>query len=166
MAPPPRKKLKIDDAEGDMTAMIDCVFLLLIFFMLISEITQADLEQMQLPKAEMAAPDERPPRDRLVINIVKQEPNNERVRDGMVKIQGRSYGLGSTELIAKLVYEADPNGDNSDRDEKGISKRPLLIRCDRRVHYLYFQQILMLCASPNLNIKIRKIQIAIAKDTQ
>ncbi len=152
-------KSKSTDIEGDMTPMIDCVFLLLIFFMLISEITQADLEQMKLPEAQMAQADEKPPKDRLVVNIVKQEPNDPNVRDGLVKIKGRSYGLGSKELIDRLTMEGD-----LDRGENGISKRPLLIRCDRRVQFLYFQQILMLCANPGLKIKMSKIQIAIAKD--
>lgn len=161
-------KSREKDIELDLTPMIDCVFLLLIFFMLISEITQADLEQMQLPKAEMAKPDEKPPRDRLVVNIVKQDPTNETVRAGMVKIQGKSYGLGSPELIAKLKREADPDGNGSGREPEApfVSKRKLLIRCDRRVEYLYFQQVLMLCASPNLDIRINKIQIAVAKDNE
>lgn len=158
-----------DEVTVDLTPMIDCVFLLLIFFMVITEITQADIEQMELPKAKAAKPDDKPPPERLVINIVKQDPNDPEKRAGLIKIKGRQYSLGQKELIALLQHEADPAGNGSGRknnDPTGVSERPLLVRCDRRVEYQYFQQILMLCANPNLGIRIAKIEIAIATDQE
>ena len=58
------KLQKTDDQqemEMNMTPMIDVVFLLIIFFMVITDLTQQDLEELQLPTAENAQPDKPKP---------------------------------------------------------------------------------------------------------
>ena len=50
------------EMEMNMTSMIDVVFLLIIFFMIITDLTQQDLEEMKLPKAMAAVPDNPDPK--------------------------------------------------------------------------------------------------------
>ncbi|HED65639.1 MAG TPA: biopolymer transporter ExbD, partial [Planctomycetes bacterium] len=50
------------EMEMNMTPMIDVVFLLIIFFMIITDLTQADLEQLQLPEAKSAVEDKPDPK--------------------------------------------------------------------------------------------------------
>ncbi len=57
------------DAEMNMTPMIDCVFLLMIFFVLVIDLSQQDLEALILPKAAYQEPDEDPPDIRPIVNI-------------------------------------------------------------------------------------------------
>ena len=59
------------ELKMDMTPMIDCVFLLMIFFVLVIDLSQKDLEDLILPKAEYAIPDEDPPEIRPIINITQ-----------------------------------------------------------------------------------------------
>ena len=47
--------------ELDMTPMIDVVFQLIIFFMLLMDMSQDELELLNLPKAETAVADEPDP---------------------------------------------------------------------------------------------------------
>ena len=154
-----KRRANLSSDEPDLTPMIDVVFLLLIFFMLITEITKAEIEQMELPKASMAKPDEKPPKNRLIINIVKERPNDPKDRRGVIKIHGRM--LGTQQLTALLKQEADLERET---DGSGASARFVLIRTDRRVEYRQFQRVLTLCADPNKGIKLYKIQIAIAKE--
>lgn len=161
------EKMSKEQVKVDLTPMIDCVFLLLIFFMIITEITTEHLEQLELPKAAAAKPDVNRPQNRLILNIVKNEPDNPDVRSGLIIINRTQYPLGDPRLLNLLKYEADPEGNGAarkNRDPKGVSERPLLIRCDRRVQYQYFQQVLMLCAAPG--VFIVKIEIAIATDEE
>ena len=58
-------------ADMDMTPMIDCVFLLMIFFVLIIDLSQTNLEDLILPKAEYQEPDDSPPENRPVINLLQ-----------------------------------------------------------------------------------------------
>lgn len=60
------------EANIDMTPMIDCVFLLLIFFMVSATMSKVDLTpEVKLPVAPKAAiPDEQGLRSRGVVNIV------------------------------------------------------------------------------------------------
>ena len=71
-----------EKAEMDMTPMIDCVFLLLIFFVLVIDLSQKDLEDLILPKAEHAEPDDSPPDVRPIINIMQ---------DGTVMYKGNEH---------------------------------------------------------------------------
>lgn len=65
-----RRKSNIPNAEIDMTPMIDIVFQLIAFFMVITnfEQTQAD-ERVKLPRDALAKPPEVKPDDSLTLNI-------------------------------------------------------------------------------------------------
>ena len=87
-------KLNKHDAQTEMdmnmTPMIDVVFLLIIFFMIITDLTQKDLEVLVLPMAKSAAEDKPDPElVRPIINIpqrgamiVKGEAKYDPERDG------------------------------------------------------------------------------------
>ena len=64
------RKMKKSDMELQMAPMIDCVFLLLTFFMVVTDIArQDDFEDIKLPDVKAAVPDENPDPRRLVLNI-------------------------------------------------------------------------------------------------
>jgi len=67
---PKRRKSTTDNAEVDMTPMIDIVFQLIAFFMVITnfEQTQAD-ERVKLPRDALAKPPEVKPDDSLTLNV-------------------------------------------------------------------------------------------------
>lgn len=59
------------DMDMDMTPMIDVVFLLIIFFMVITDLTQQDLEDVDLPVAAHAKPDTPDPNEwRPILNVI------------------------------------------------------------------------------------------------
>ncbi len=64
------KKAKQDEGvQTDMTPLIDCIFLLLIFLMCVTEITKTENDQaLVLPYAKLAVKDENP-EDRIVLNV-------------------------------------------------------------------------------------------------
>lgn len=68
-----RKQAKrvTEELEMEMTPMIDCVFLLMIFFVLVIDLSQQELEDLILPKAEETEPDENPPENRPILNITQ-----------------------------------------------------------------------------------------------
>ena len=148
-----RKRSEGDKAELSMTPMIDVVFLLIIFFMIITELTQQDLAHLELPKASEAQPDKEPDSERLVINVVRFDGPpyyNYIVRTKVYTPQ---------QLIDVLKWKAKQKWN----DKRNLSESFILIRADRRVHYRWVQQIMYLCCEPKHNIRIYKIQIAIKK---
>ena len=80
-----------EDAKMDMTPMIDCVFLLMIFFVLVIDLSQQDLEDLILPKARFVEPDDSPPDLRPVVNITQ---------GGNIVYKGTEY------------YNAEKDGEN------------------------------------------------------
>ncbi|MEZ6187228.1 MAG: biopolymer transporter ExbD [Planctomycetota bacterium] len=72
----------LPEPRRDLTPMIDVVFLLIVFFMVATELTNLELEELALPRADQArepAPElgQVPP---LVINVLE---------DGEVRVRGR-----------------------------------------------------------------------------
>jgi biopolymer transport protein ExbD len=64
------KKFDPKMAEGDMTAMIDMVFQLIIFFMVLINFSQEDQnEKIKLPSSELAKPAETPLEHPIVLNL-------------------------------------------------------------------------------------------------
>ena len=71
----PRVKHKVDgkEVELNMTPMIDVVFNLIIFFMIVTDMSQKELEQLTLPNSTEAVEDTGDDSERrVIINIVKK----------------------------------------------------------------------------------------------
>ena len=82
----------------NMTPMIDIVFLLLIFFMTVSQVSEINKVQLDLPKLTGSA-DQKP--STITLNVDQQ---------GQLILSGRNVGLG--ELIAAVSDELRRVGDD------------------------------------------------------
>jgi biopolymer transport protein ExbD len=152
------------EMEMNMTPMIDVVFLLIIFFMIITDMTQQDLEELKLPIAVEAVEDKPDPDEvRPVINIfwdgrmiVKrkelydpEEDDEFRQIEGYLADQaqamiGRRNRLG----IPAEVRAEVPDG-------------PLLVRADENSPFHFVQKIMEVCGRKG--IQIWKLQLAAAQ---
>ncbi len=130
------------DPEGfDMTPMIDIVFQLVIFFLLVTDMAERRIEPMVLPSASRAIPVKGDPQ-LLVLNILT---------DGTVRSDGRllwSPAMGDNtgrpdDLFGRL--RRDP-ARQTVRGDDGSVKYPLLVRCDRSAPFEHVQKILMIAS--------------------
>lgn len=121
----------------NMTPMIDCVFLLNLFFMTVTELTrQDDIEALRLPDIRHSQPDENPDPERLVINILS---------DGTFIIGGNE--CSEEDVRSALLVEA-----RLSRNSEGISDRTVLVKADERTPFRYIRRLMMLCVQRNIRI--------------
>jgi biopolymer transport protein ExbD len=107
----------------NMTPMIDIVFNLIIFFMLISNFSQLEKENVVLPLAERAEAKDVRVYSNVVINIIKP-------KDPEVKILGNTFEpIVAGPLEAFLVDMVQQKGTNV---EKPLN---VILRADARVPY-------------------------------
>jgi biopolymer transport protein ExbD len=123
-------------AEMDMTPMIDVTFLLLIFFMTVSQISSSNKTQLELPKLK-GTEDQKP--SVLTINVT--EP-------GDLIVSQRKYSIG--ELVSLINRELRRVGDDPDR--LGI-----VIRADQRGTSAGVNSVV---AALN-NLQIKRVRIAV-----
>jgi len=144
------------EMEMNMTPMIDVVFLLIIFFMIITDLTQQELEDLELPLAIKAVEDKPNPEDRRpILNI-----------------------LQSGEIIVKRETYYDPeDADNWDTLEgylsgmaqlmdkepvpevgKDLPSDPVLIRSDEFALFKGIQKVMERCGKEG--IQIWKVELA------
>jgi biopolymer transport protein ExbD len=127
--------------EGpNMTPMIDIVFQLIIFFMLIMDMSKAQLEPVVLPYAKKAIKEKVPDLQMLVINVLKE---------GEIKINGKLYWKPSMgDDMKRLEDEFESRRQNRMYQEVAGKadwvKYPVLIRCDRSTPFEHLQKILMI----------------------
>jgi len=146
-------KGEVQACKMDTTPMIDVVFQLLLFFMIVSEMKKTEAEAISLPFAVKAIDDLQPPPDRVTINILKT---------GQIKVGGHEYvhGLDTRPLQALLTKGARLHMVQQDPP---ISDLPVKIRADAETEYKYVQQVMVACmrsycwnvsfgASPTQNI--------------
>ncbi|MCF7816442.1 MAG: biopolymer transporter ExbD [Kiritimatiellales bacterium] len=114
----PRK----DEVSIDMAPMIDMVFLLLIFFMVASVVTELDKVEVEIPKAEYAKVPE-DTKGRLMLSVDK----NNQIYAGTVPVT-------IDELKELVSAELDRNPDLR-----------ILIRADERVEYKTNKDIMIAC---------------------
>ena len=150
-----RKRTKGTELEMDMTPMIDIVFQLIIFFMIVSDMSQQDLAELVLPMADMAIDDEAEP-GRMIVNIL---PNGE------IEIKRNRYGTLSNKdaenaLRAYLLTEVQ----KGERDADNLSERSLLVRADKQTQFKEVQKVMAICGETG--IQIYKVHLAAAQNEQ
>jgi biopolymer transport protein ExbD len=169
------------DMELNMTSMIDVVFLLIIFFMIITDLTQQDLEDIQLPVAVHAAPDKPDPNKwRPILNIdykgqmvvrknVKYDPELDREAQDPYK-QMKIWLTDASARMDKEHFTETGEGlcgcgriPNEHKPGNGdpIPGDFLLIRADQSTSFREIQKIMEFCGETN--VSIWKIQLAAAE---
>jgi biopolymer transport protein ExbD len=123
--------------------MIDCTFLMLLFFMMTSQLSSLDMESMSLPYASEAQPPE--PEDtvkdrQVVINIGKDD-----AKKGFVHVGGLEYD--KDKLAEMMRQEALISGEEPPDPQSGNTAYNLrvLIRCDREARYETVQWVFEAC---------------------
>lgn len=141
--------------EMDMTPMIDIVFLLIIFFMVVTELSNLDIEEVVLPVAPLAeAQEAKAGVTEIKINVVISDPTTGK---GEIKISGDLYTR--EELVKKLIFETqvlniwEPNPKDATRKESALE---ILVRADQGVNSEYIHWIYDACKKA----KVYKVRLA------
>jgi hypothetical protein len=168
----------LENVGFDMTPMIDCVFQLIIFFMLTTDFANTQMERVMLPKASEADEDKNPDKKRLMVNLVHEPPKGvickelkydyktndltnpcTIVEHWKVKVGGKPFDFDH--LWQYLDNEGDkkrlPSTDGG--KSKGLSEVSLMIRADAGAVYKVLELVFNACA----RAKIWKIEIGAAK---
>ena len=123
--------------EINITPLIDIVFLLIIFSMVVSQFTKLEVEKLDLPTAQKGQPPRAGGDGRVVVNVR---------REGGIVVSGRRHSARS--LAGLLAVEAERRGPRNVR---------VLIRSDRRTPWAAVAGILQACAAR----RIDRIQVAV-----
>jgi biopolymer transport protein ExbD len=107
----------------NMTPLIDIVFTLIIFFVLISNFSQLEKENVELPVAEQAAAKDIRQYSNVVINIINPD-------DPKVKILGNTF-----EPIVAGPLESFLTGMVQQRDRDAEKPLNVILRADARIPY-------------------------------
>lgn len=128
---PKKRKRKIPpDCKLQMTAMIDIVFLLIIFFLVVTELTKMETEMIVLPYAVKAIPDEPVPPHRIVVNV------ND---DGDIFVMRKKY---SAQVFRHLLHARTQD---AQKDSDGLPIVSVKIRAHADCRYKYVQNIMVQC---------------------
>jgi len=138
------------NVEMDMTPMIDCVFLLMIFFVLVIDLSQQSLEDLILPEAKYQQPDDKPPDVRPIINILQ---NGMIVYKGKVWYDPGQHGTNYAPIMDLLVYfkqsiKLDIENKQIGTTNVGLVNDPVLIRADKWTEWHYVGEVMKQCSQP------------------
>lgn len=136
------KNRSLSQEKMNMTPMIDVVFLLVIFFMMVTDITQQELEDVSLPDADMAQKDENPPEKRLVININKQ---------GQYIVKRNNLGAVE-QCLDRIRAQLMGKAQASPKNPEGFSEQPVLFRADEETRFHLIQKVLQICSEKPIGI--------------
>jgi biopolymer transport protein ExbD len=147
-----RKNPTQEGIKLDMTPMIDVVFQLIIFFMLVTDMTQQDLAELILPEARMAEKDEQE-EGRMVINVKK---------GGEIEIKRVQYAtLDDASAVQALRAFLAREVALGKKEPEGTSERALLIRANQHTEFKHIQKVMRICGENG--IRVYKIHLAAAQ---
>ncbi len=141
-----RRSVAEEEEEVDgfmMTPMIDIVFQLIIFFMLIMDMSQIQVDKLTLPKASKAIKQKYSDQTILIMNILK---------DGTVRMGGKTIWKPSLEddnTRIENIFETR-RGILRFQETPGNSQwvnYPLVIRADRSAEFQHLQKIIMIATA-------------------
>ncbi|MCA8974352.1 MAG: biopolymer transporter ExbD [Planctomycetes bacterium] len=161
------KKIAEEKLEMDMTPMIDCVFLLMIFFVLVIDLSQKNLEDLILPRAEFQQPDEQPPDNRPIINVLQ---NGSVIYKQQVMYDAQVHGKNYApihEMLLNIRREGKLKGtlhfktENLGGRDVELIDDPILIRADKWTEWHYIGEIMKQCSQPD--IAFWKVELAMSE---
>jgi biopolymer transport protein ExbD len=124
-------------AEPNLTPMLDMVFQLVTFFMLVVNFKAASLDtSLQLPVIGSALPVESGQRDVLVLNIM---------RDGKLRMYGETRDVESCIAQEAKAARRSAGEASSKSSEYGELPTTVIIRADRTTPYHYVHQVIRVC---------------------
>ena len=164
------------DVEMNMTPMIDIVFQMILFFIIITDFTQKDIALLELPWSTVGTEDEGDDPTRMILNVTAPIPANvdsdpelrlkwpptKRKQANKILAQGKE--LNFVDLHNYLVANGVKNERYREKDNEKLCSRKLLLRCDGDQAFDYVKAVLQICAMPD--VAIYKIEIATAEDPE
>jgi biopolymer transport protein ExbD len=162
------KKRHAEEAPAlSMTPMIDIVFNLVIFFLIVTDLTQKELENLVLPLAVKAKEDKAAEEEeRVIINLVEKiDPKTKKplgTYEAIVKRKKYTHAALKDYLLSRA------NTLREDTKAEGALVAPskifVLIRADRSTPWQEVQWIMQDCADPY--VAIWKLQFATRDPSQ
>ena len=125
--------------EISIAPLIDVVFLLIIFFMTISQISKVEVEKLALPEARAGEISEPEPPGPFIVNVHQ---------DGRIVMAGREETIGELgKLLTRQV------------EKHGADKVTVLIRGDRDTPWERVSDVMRACAA----LGIGKVKVAVVE---
>jgi biopolymer transport protein ExbD len=156
-----------DEIAMDMTPMIDCVFLLMIFFVLVIDLSQKNLEDLILPESKYQEPDDQPPEHRPIINLLqtgavfyKGEPQYDPVKDSD-DYQGIIDMLKTIKQVGKQTKTLKTVTETIGGREVELVDDPILLRADKWTEWHFVGEVMKHCSQPE--IAFWKIELALSE---
>ncbi len=134
-----RKSYRRVACELGVAPLIDVVFLLIIFFMAVSQMTRVGGEPVQLPEAQSHELDEEMPTGMVVITIQ---------RTGQMTVDGQSQTMTTLGQLLNTATRGKP-----------ANSVPVLIRADEYSLWDQVGQVMRICAANRLT----KVRVAVTE---
>jgi hypothetical protein len=150
----------------DMTPMVDCATLLVIFFVLVIDVSQKEFEDLILPAAKFAVPDDKPPENRAIVNVTQ---------DGRVVFKRNTYYdpnvhgdnfQGLKALMLTFKGFAKPTSISVQnvpgrKESLTVVDDPILIRADKWTEWHYVGKFMEHCVFPE--VAYWKLELALSE---
>lgn len=168
-----------EDVSANLIAMIDIMFLLLLFFMLGADMSQRELAELVLPTADQVVEDKKEKAEddefRSTLNVHHRvedagfkcaiNHNNGVCRDmthWLIVVRSQEFDLETVKDQIKFLAESALEEEVNPLANRRLSKRKVSIRADKFAPYGHIQQLIQMCG---LN-GIYKIEVGAAKPTE
>jgi|SRR5690349_18207946 len=164
-----------EDVSANLIAMIDIMFLLLLFFMLGADMTQRELAELVLPNADQVEQEKKEKAEndefRSTVNVCHKPESAGRcvvnakggvcreMEHWIYEIRSNEYTMLTIEDEIKQLAAGAMDADINPIAQKRMSKRKISIRGDKFAPYGHVQHLITLCGQAGIFM----IEVAAAK---
>lgn len=142
-----KRRVVLAPTEIDLTSMIDVIFLLIAFLIMVTEVSKAEIVEVFLPFASNAVPILDEPDNRVILNID---------RNGEVYMKAQYFGLPNDPIHREaitLALQNDAEVAGFDNNKTGApSELSVFLRTDAHTKYKYVQCVMMILVEPRIRV--------------
>ena len=142
-----RKRPESEGVQGDMTPMIDMVFQLLIFFMILINFADADQNvRVKLPENDIVKPPEQPIPNAVTLQIARQEKK----KNEYSVLIGAEEFFGDKDLKRlKLALDKEVKFVKTEK-KKSASDMTVILRADRDAPIGFINRVIHTCQEADI----------------
>ena len=126
-----RQRKRMKEVKMNMTPMMDVVLLLIIFLMIVSEMSKLEVVELTLPQAYEAKDDINVPHNRIVLNVT---------RDHKIYHMRKALTVQKLRQLLRRLAAGSPK-----EPDTGLPTAAVKIRADARVEYKWVQLVMLQC---------------------
>ena len=136
-----------DECRINVVPLVDLIVQVVVFFLLVTDMSAQEIARVSLPQAVHAFPDEKPPDRRITINVTYLDNEGNGEYKPAFEVRRKNYNYNA---LREKLKEFAVEGGSTTKNDLGLSDNWVIIRADAKAPWESIQLAQKACMEAKL----------------